>query len=49
MRLTIALILFILIPVLVNAQQEPLNNPEEFTEKLKQASISNNSIKADFV
>lgn len=49
MRLTIALILFIWIPVLVNAQQEPLNNPEEFTEKLKQASISNNSIKADFV
>ena len=49
MRLTIALILFIWIPVLVNAQQEPFNNPEEFTEKLKQASISNNSIKADFV
>ena len=49
MRLTIALILFIWIPVLVNAQQQPLNNPEEFTEKLKQASISNNSIKADFV
>ncbi|HMR45648.1 MAG TPA: outer membrane lipoprotein carrier protein LolA [Bacteroidia bacterium] len=49
MRLTIALILFIWIPVLANAQQEPLNNPEEFTEKLKQASISNNSIKADFI
>lgn len=49
MRLTIAFILFIWIPVLANAQQEPLSNPAELTEKLKLAGISNNSIKADFI
>lgn len=49
MRLLIAFILFIWIPVLTKAQQEPLNNPAELTEKLKQASISNNTIKADFI
>ncbi len=49
MRLTIAFILFIWIPVLAIAQQEPLSNPAELTEKLKQAGIANNSIKADFI
>ncbi|HOZ82560.1 MAG TPA: outer membrane lipoprotein carrier protein LolA [Bacteroidia bacterium] len=49
MRLLIAFILFIWIPVFAKAQQEPLNNPAELTEKLKQASISNNTIKADFI
>lgn len=49
MRLTIAFILFLSIPVLANAQQEPLSNPAELTEKLRQAGISNNSIKADFI
>lgn len=49
MRLLIAFILFIWIPVFSKAQQEPLNNPAELTEKLKQASISNNTIKADFI
>lgn len=49
MRLLIAFILFIWIPVLTKAQQEPLNNPAELTEKLKQASLSNNTIKADFI
>ncbi|HRC92063.1 MAG TPA: outer membrane lipoprotein carrier protein LolA [Bacteroidia bacterium] len=48
MRFSITFLLFIWIPVLVKAQLEPLNNPAELTEKLKQASISNNSIKADF-
>jgi|JRYD01.1.fsa_nt_gb outer membrane lipoprotein-sorting protein len=49
MRFSITFLLFIWIPVLVKAQLEPLNNPAELTEKLKQASISNNSIKADFI
>ena len=48
MRFSITFLLFIWIPVLVKAQLEPLNNPAELTEKLKQASISNISIKADF-
>ncbi len=49
MRFSITFLLFIWIPVLVKAQLEPLNNPAELTEKLKQASISNISIKADFI